>query len=81
MPTSSQVLDPTRVSLDDSRAHRQPDIEWTFATVRLRTRGAKGAGNRQAADAMACQLLDAARTGGGGSVHPSSCLWSQPEPA
>ena len=36
-------------------------IESTFATVRLRTRVTKGAGNRQAAVAMAYKLLDAAQ--------------------
>ncbi len=36
-------------------------IESTFSTVRLRTRVTKGAGNRQAAVAMAYKLLDAAQ--------------------
>ena len=36
-------------------------IESTFSTVRLRTRITKGAGNRQAAVAMAYKLLDAAQ--------------------
>lgn len=36
-------------------------IESTFSTVRLRTRVTKGAGNRQAALAMAYKLIDAAQ--------------------
>ena len=36
-------------------------IESTFSTVRLRTRVTKGAGNREAAVAMAYKLLDAAQ--------------------
>ena len=43
----------------EAPAHDQP--ESIFSTVRLRTRVIKGAGNRQAAVAMAFKLLEAAQ--------------------
>src|SRR3954451_16254715 len=48
-------------------------IESTFATVRLRTNKTKGAGSRSAGLAMAYKLLDAARSAGVASMHPT---WS-----
>jgi putative transposase len=45
----------------DTPENDQPDIESTFATVRLRTRTTKGPGSRAAGVAMAYKLIEAAQ--------------------
>ena len=59
--------------------HLRTPIESTFATVRHRTKVAKGPGSRAAGLAMAFKFIESAQDHWRWSTHPISSPWSAPE--